>query len=126
MWNCAVAVATGSPAGLSALPVMATAKARPPEVGLRTVFGHAPAGAGTMSAGRLRAARSAAPETRCLTYGFVLDAVRWQIVVLAAVVRALAAVSAIPAQTSATRRRANGFMSLLLMSSEGCLSPVSY
>ena len=72
-----------------------------------------------MSAGRLSADRSAAPETCCLTYGFVLDAVRWQIVVLAAAVRALAAVNAIPAQTSATRRRANGFMSLLLKSSEG-------
>jgi hypothetical protein len=48
-----------------------------------------------------------------------LDAVRWQIAVLAAVVRALAAVNAIPAQHNATRRRANGFISLLLKSSEG-------
>jgi hypothetical protein len=49
----------------------------------------------------------------------VFDAVRWQIVVLAAVVCALAAVNAIPAQHNAARRSANGFMSLLLKSSEG-------
>jgi hypothetical protein len=54
-----------------------------------------------------------------LTYGFVFDAVRWQIAVLAADVRALAAVSTIPAQASVTRTRANGFMALLLRSGEG-------
>jgi hypothetical protein len=47
-------------------------------------------GAGMMSAGCLRCARRAAAETFSATYGFVAEPVRWQTVVLTAVVRAFA------------------------------------
>src|SRR5262249_57619592 len=107
------------------VPVITTANGLPPEVGESTVLGHPPAGAGTMSAGRLSASRSALPETRCLTYGFVFDAVRWQIVVLVASVRAFAVVSALPATPSIASNRPIRFMSLLRprRTRFACLSP---
>ena len=48
-------------------------------------------------------------ETRSLTYGFVFDAVRWQIVTLPAV-RALAVVSAAPANASTASMKPSCFI----------------
>ena len=53
-------------------------KAVPP-LTARSVFGHAPAGAGMMSAGWFVWARSCRAETLSFTYGLVADPVRWQI-----------------------------------------------
>ena len=73
-------MATGSPAGVSASPVSATGKARPPAVGVSTVRGQGPFRESTMSAACFVCARSCLAETCSLTYGFFADAVRWQIV----------------------------------------------
>ena len=53
-------------------------KAVPP-LTARSVFGHAPAGAGMMSAGWFVWARSWRAVTLSFTYGLVADPVRWQI-----------------------------------------------
>src|SRR5437868_14082345 len=108
MRNVAVPVATGSPAGDSASPAIATLRTRPPVVGVSTVFGHAPVGAGMMSAGFLRCCFSAAPATVILTYGFVFDFVRAQIVFLASV-PAIADVRAAPARAQAASRKTRRF-----------------
>src|SRR2546427_524650 len=64
-----------------------------------------------MSAGCLRCAASDFAETVSLTYGFVLEDVRWQIDFLAAV-PARAVVSAVPASASTAIKKANRFMFL--------------
>src|SRR5437870_1183476 len=108
MRNVAVPVATGSPAGDSASPVSATCIASPPVVGVRSVFGQPPCGAGTMSAGFLIAAFRSAPETVIFLYGFDFDVVRAQIVFFAAV-PATADVRAAPARTRTANRKAKRF-----------------
>ena len=56
-------VATGSPAGLSASPVSATANGRPPDVAVSSVFGQPPAGGGNDVRGVLGVrARVASPN----------------------------------------------------------------
>src|SRR4051812_13396242 len=101
-WTVAVPVATGSPTGDSASPTMATLKTVPPFDS--SVRGHAPFGAGTMSAGCLRCVRSAFAETTILRYGFAFDPTRWQIAVTfdVLVLRALALESATLTTTSAS------------------------
>src|SRR4051794_15053924 len=81
---------------------MATLKTVPPFDS--SVRGHAPFGAGTMSAGCLRCVRSAFAETTILRYGFAFDATRWQIAVTfdVLVLRALALESATLTTTSAS------------------------
>src|SRR5438105_15313891 len=108
MRNVAVPVATGSPAGDSASPVSATGMATPPVVGVSTVFGQPPWGAGTMSAGFLSAAFSAAPETLTFLYGFAFDVVRAQIVFFA-VVPATADVRPAPASARTASRKPKRF-----------------
>jgi hypothetical protein len=72
-------VATGSPLGVSASPVSVTLSAVPPEVAVRIVRGHAPRGAGMMSAAWRRWALRCLALTASLTYGRLADDVRWQI-----------------------------------------------
>src|SRR4029079_7334227 len=100
--------------GASTSPVRATWKERPPAVGERTVLGHAPLGAGMMSAACLRCAFSAFAETVSFTYGVLPDAVRWQIFVGVASVCALAvvraAVSAAPANARTASNKPSRFI----------------
>src|SRR5215213_7288718 len=75
----AVPVATGSPAGLSVSPASAAVITTPFLVAVRIVRGHAPLGAGMMSAACFPWARSWADVTRIFVYGVFVELVRWQI-----------------------------------------------
>jgi hypothetical protein len=74
----AVPVATGSPAGFSVSPASAALIRTPFFVGVRIVRGHAPRGAGTMSAACRPCARSWAAVTWIFLYGTFVEVVRWQ------------------------------------------------
>ena len=63
----AVPVPTGSPAGDSASPVIATVNARPPAAAVRMLRGQRPLGAGMMSAACLVCVLSVRAETETLT-----------------------------------------------------------
>src|SRR3954451_11912382 len=80
----AVPVATGSPVGFSFSPASAAPIRVPFLVGVRIVRGHAPRGAGMMSAACLPWARSCAALTWIFLYGTFAELVRWQIARVAA------------------------------------------